>query len=471
MSPFVAPLPGGFVGNQIRRNVVPTASQTTAPAQSPAKATSEIDTTDNRGQLVGSTNLPNVTVRDDGKILVSDRVIGDIDGNFTGGGGGSFNEGYAQDRIAYVAGLREAVKKGSITLSDYSSMADQKLREAFDHGSKLLTQGSKAADAAKNGIFPLFEDVAVISGGQFDGIKIPFTQREMERLPDNVLPTSDELNGIFRGLLPSDFRVRADAQAETPVTGLPQVRGDVPPGTNLQEEPFVLPQQPGSGITNVNPPQELPPDVGIGSLIGDPLRQQEFLTEAQRTIEDFGRRQEEQLRQTFQVQEEQRSSRLDELSNFLSGAQERRYAEAVPGIQEQLNTQGLLRSSALGDALAGDRSRLEELTQESLLQQGLADREASILGVEQTIAPRLSAQTAGLERRLSLEDMTMEQALARELAAAGQPYVTQQRNPTGLQTGLQGALGGAAAGSAFGPWGSLIGALGGGTLGATSGGK
>jgi len=233
----------------------------------------------------------------------------------------------------------------------------------------------------------------------------------------------------------------------------------------LVETPVQLPLDPGLGPTTPTSPIGLPEEAGLGTLIGDPFRDIAGLQNFQQQIEKFGRRQEEQLRQIFQVQEQQREQRLGDLASFLGQEETRRFEEAQPQIEESLNTRGLLRSSALGEALASERGRLEQETQAALLGQGLSDREAAILGVEQIAQPRIQSQQAGLERFFSLEDIERESKLARDLAELGVPHVPSQ---SGGGFSLGGALGGGLLGASFG--GGLPGIIGGGLLGGLQGG-
>lgn len=247
----------------------------------------------------------------------------------------------------------------------------------------------------------------------------------------------------------------------------------VGPPIDLIEPPIGLPDEPGRGPITPDPGIDLPPEAGIGTLIGDPLKKEKSLEEFQKEIEDFGRRQEEQIRQMFQVQEQQRTQRLQDLGQFLGSEEERRFGEIQPQIEEALNTRGLLRSSALGEALASERGRLEQETQAALLGQGLSDREAAILGVEATLAPRLQSQTAGLERAFSLEDIQKEMDLARELAKLGVPVTPGARSSIfggAVGGGLSGAASGAMIGSVVPGIGTGVGAVAGGLLGAVGGG-
>lgn len=178
-----------------------------------------------------------------------------------------------------------------------------------------------------------------------------------------------------------------------------------------------------------------------------------------------------QLRQqSYDQTTASRQKMLDDLSSLLIKQQQAQLSDSLPSIYEDLNTRGLLRSSALGDRVSTEQARLARQTSEALAQQGLADRNQALnqlTGIEESY---LTGRESALGRRFSLEDYARQIAASKELGALAMPV--QQAQPSGKGgSALQGGLGGAATGAAAtkSPWGALaggaLGILGGGALG------
>jgi len=419
--------------------------------------------------------------------------------------------------VSVLEGLRDRVVKGDATIGELAQATDS--LGSFMNTALNDRWARGAVGEARDTLNRLnkFIKTSAPDGrgqGEFEDLNFEraFTRRQIAQIPRESLPTRAD---VEKGLLPLDiFPTGLKMQEDVPD---PDAPGPTTP--DVVEQPFKLPVQPGQGpITpTIQPPgatpqtpgtppvslepslpqqppqagqpglpQQVPggsgqlgaptqPGVGIGTLIGDPLRLNEALSPERQQIEVFGRRQEEQLRQLFETQEQQRRAGIQDLSQFLAGEEQRKFKEAVPGIQEGLNTQGLLRSSALGQAMARQRGQLGAETQSALLAQGLSDREAQLAQTEQILGSRLGAQQAGFEREISLEDIEREQDLARQLAAMGMP--SQPTTQGGFQFGgaLSGGLGGAASGAMLGSVvpgiGTGLGAAAGGIMGAVGGGS
>jgi len=175
-------------------------------------------------------------------------------------------------------------------------------------------------------------------------------------------------------------------------------------------------------------------------------------------------RQQEQNRQLFEQQRALRAQGLTELEGLLGRASERAFAENVPGLQEQLQGQGLLRSSELGEALGRERSRLAQLQQERIGEQSLANLAAEEAGLSGILGQRQQLQTAALQREQSLADFEREAELSKQLAQLG------VANTRGVSSNpLGGILGGAATGALAGGAAGGIGAIPGALLGAVGG--
>lgn len=173
-------------------------------------------------------------------------------------------------------------------------------------------------------------------------------------------------------------------------------------------------------------------------------------------------------KQTFEQQVAGRKAMLDELSGVLIKQQQAQLNDQMPGIYEDLNTRGLLRSSALGEKVGLEATKLARQTSEQLALQGITDRNQAINDISGISESYLGGRGSAMQRRFSLEDFDRQIAAGEKLGANALPQISQ---PSGKGSGaLQGGLGGAAAGASVGGGpgaliGGAIGAIGGGKLG------
>jgi len=373
--------------------------------------------------------------------------------------------------ISSLEHAKRALIDGEITTSDFVDFTSNVAPKANHVLNTITTWGSNWATGAHSMGPRLYKFMdttnpgSPTAQGDFKDINFEraFTRREIAKIPEASLPTREEVEAgdVFLEYFPIGMKFRPEPKIEEP----PIVEPPLPPDQKLIETPTPLPKTPSVGPITPEPTVQLPEEAGIGTLIGDPFRLEQVLKPYQEQIEQFGRRQEEQMRQMFQVQEQQREQRLSDLASLLASEEQRAYEQFVPGEQERLNTLGLLRSSALGESLSREKTRLQAEREAALAGQALEDREAAIQATQGILQPRLATQQAAIERMYSLEDLEREQNLARELAAAGVPYAG---SAGGMSTGegvFQGALTGAAAGSVVPGWGNLIGAIVGGVGG------
>lgn len=174
-----------------------------------------------------------------------------------------------------------------------------------------------------------------------------------------------------------------------------------------------------------------------------------------------------QLRQqTYTQQVSGRQAMLNELSQTLQKQQAAMLADQMPGIYEDLNTRGLLRSSALGEKVGLEGAKLARQTSEQLALQGITDRNLAINDLSGIEDQYLAGRGTAMQRRFSLEDFDRQLAAGEKLGANALPQVS---TPSGKgSSALQGGLGGAGIGAQVGgPTGAAIGGL----LGAVGGGK
>ena len=201
----------------------------------------------------------------------------------------------------------------------------------------------------------------------------------------------------------------------------------------------------------------------------------------------------------------QRQNTWNDYSKLLGQQNDIAMSQMTPDVLESLNSRGLMTSSALGNALAQERSKLQATSENQLAQMGLdtsnyqaeqlmglgtrqADLQRTLLDQQNSLA-QAQAQgllttanntaqmgQAGIQRRFSLADWEKEANLAKTLGSAVTPQVQNSGGFSMTNALTGGAAGGltAAALGATGPVGwSVAGAsaLLSGLFGSKSGGK
>jgi hypothetical protein len=257
-----------------------------------------------------------------------------------------------------------------------------------------------------------------------------FTKNEYARLPESVLPTQkDEISGLWDATKAPMRRYKS----ETPTSSTtdPLIKGYIPISTK---------------------DSNLPPNAGIqptytGPLIKDELENTVVTDDRQRQIEQEARRQKAQSEQQATYNENQRKTQLTQLGELLSKRSTEQMALEQPGMYEDLNTRGLLRSSELGNSLSRRRAEMETANQNNLAEQALAYGDIGIAEKQAILDRQQGFQTAGTQARLGLEDAEAQKQLAMTLAELSKPSAPQGKSNTekwvqGIQTatGVGGAL-------------------------------
>jgi len=127
----------------------------------------------------------------------------------------------------------------------------------------------------------------------------------------------------------------------------------------------------------------------------------------------------------------------------------------TPDIEEGLNSQHLLNSSALHQELGRQASNLA---------QDVASQRAN--AIQSALTGKQGFETGALQRGLSLEDFVNQANVAKSIGAQMAPQVS-----NGKGNAVAGLGAGATAGAGFGPWGAALGGVGGALLGSGRKGK
>jgi hypothetical protein len=163
-----------------------------------------------------------------------------------------------------------------------------------------------------------------------------------------------------------------------------------------------------------------------------------------------------------------RDQMLREYADLISQQQNRILDENTPGLYEDLNTRGLLRSSELGNALGRERGKAASILQEQIGLQGLQDRGVNLSELQGVQNQYQQGRYGAIQRGMSLEDYARQVEAAKLTGQALAPIPQATPSAKG-GSALQGGIGGATVGANFGAPGAVIGGLaglvGGGFLG------
>lgn len=334
-------------------------------------------------------------------------------------GGGSYGEGSAYNIAAMFPVLKAAVQSGQLSLVDYQGLAEPLAKAAQQTVAGISRQGSKQANAV-NGAWGQLQ--AYVDGnGQ---MLMPFSKQEYEKLPDNVLPTQNDINsGLFDPSHAPLQRIQPAAPATPSTPGNPAAPSTVG-GQPAAPQPSFTPtnainQAPATNTAGNNPSTNIAPQTINSQVNGTPVYTAapnnpgpngglvingSQASQDATQIANEAALQAQLSTQTQQGITAQRAQYLKDLGGVLNQNTQQQLNEQAPGIYEDLNTRGLLRSSALGNAMATASSNLQKDTVNQLAQQGIAGETAD-LSKYGTIEDTYNAgRNSALQRQFSVED-------------------------------------------------------------------
>jgi len=165
----------------------------------------------------------------------------------------------------------------------------------------------------------------------------------------------------------------------------------------------------------------------------------------------------ERARQTqmdlWNQQQSMKENARRSLAETLNSQMDRQFNDQMPAYLEDLNTRGLLRSSALGDRLSTERSKMAAGVNEQIALQSIQDQYGGAEGLTGITDQYLKGREGAMSRGFSLEDWARQMQASKELGQAVTPITPYAGNSKGgaqdLQTGISVAsLGSSVAGKA-----------------------
>lgn len=364
--------------------------------------------------------------------------------------GGTYGEGRVYNIRQYLDTLKSAVQKGDLSLTDYQGLAPSLVKTA---------QATAIAAGGRGGSGGVWQSIVDSGFGDASGnAGMPFSRQEYAKLPDSVLPTQNDINsGMFDPTKAPLQRIQAPASNPTqpnqpqvlPPTGQP---GTTPGATTPTNQTGTSP------IYTANP-NNPPPYGGLES------NNQQANIDAQKIAQEAA------LQQQLSVQNQQgltsqRQGYLNDLSNLLVEQQKQQLNAQAPAIYEDLNSRGLLRSSALGNSMATTLGNLQAQTTNQLAQQGIQGNISDLNNYKDIQSTYNQARNSALQRQFSVEDYNRQIEAGKQL---GQQY--SQLTPNQGKAGNPGAAIGTVAGGIGGAFlGGAPGAAAGASIGGSAGG-
>ncbi len=340
------------------------------------------------------------------------------------GNKGTYGEGNVADALQQLNDLKSSVQSGKTSLADYQDQAAKIVAQAAQITQQISGSGGKAASAVN----PIWNQI--VSGGFASPVNgkwtapLPFSKQEYAKLPNSVLPTQDQINqGLFDPATAPLQRVQTATPSapSTPATpGAPTptdkpATPTLPNGTAQAPQPTFTPSNPAGN----NPQTGVAPVTGNSQVQGSPVYSASpnnpgpnggLVVNGTQASQDSSQvANEAALQQQLATQSQQgitaqRAKYLQDLTGVLNQNAQNQLNDQAPGIYEDLNSRGLLRSSALGNSMATAAKSLTANTTNQLEQQAIAG-ETSDLGNYTTIQNNYDqARNSALQRQFSVED-------------------------------------------------------------------
>lgn len=388
--------------------------------------------------------------------------------------GGSYGEGTAYNVAAMLPVLKSAVESGQMTLADYQKYAQPLATAGQRAVAGISRQGSKQANAV-NGAWGQLQQYVNGNGTML----MPWTKQQYASLPNNVLPTQDQINqGLFDPSTAPLSRIQTPATPTGPTTPgggtqapQPTQGGAATPATPNAPQPQFTPtnaadQAPKTVTAGNNPNTNVAPQTANSQINGAPVYSANpnnpgpnggLVVNGSQASQDAGQIADEaalQAQLSTQAQQGITASRnayLNDLTSLMDKNINQQMQEQMPGIYEDLNSRGLLRSSALGNATATAAGNLIK-DNTNQLETTAVNNENQDLNNYNTIQNIYNAgRNSALQRQFSVEDYQNQLDAGLELgqqAAALKPQVpgTKQQAEIGLSSSIGPAI--AASGSA-----------------------
>lgn len=327
--------------------------------------------------------------------------------------------------------------------------------------------------------------LAGAAAGGLSGHDVDVARAEHDLAVQKQNTASSNLNNILKGIGgdPTQTQPTVGTQPTTgyptgayvmnPVTGTPvaSTEPDYQTLVNSGQVPFINGQPVLTGATPVNvgiqptgstPINKTTSDIGttfaqqdpqiaarLGQIIGTGTDAAHTSANQLLNLNDL---QTQLGQQTLDQQAAARKQQISDLSNLLTQQAQTQYERNLPGLYEDLNTRGLLRSSDLGNQMALREQQSYQDVANQLAQQQLAYNDQYISGLGNVSNQYSSGLSSALGRELSLQDYANQIAASKELGQAVAPV-----QPYGGKSGSSAATTGLGIANAASSLGQTVG--------------
>ncbi len=324
--------------------------------------------------------------------------------------------------------IKQGVQDGKLSLADYQSAAGNLVKQGSLVTGQISSRGSNAA----NQVNPIWNQI--VSNGFASPVNgkwtapLPFSSQEIAKLPNNVLPTQNDIDkGLFDPSTMPLKRLQTAAPTPGQSTGTQTPSGGTQapqPGSPSAPQPSFTPtnsvnQAPSTVTAGNNPNTNIAPSTANSQVQGAPVYSASpnnpgpnggLVTNGSQAAQDAGQiANEAALQQQLSTQSQQgitsqRAKYLQDLTGVLNQNAQNQLNDQAPGIYEDLNSRGLLRSSALGNSMATAAKSLTANTTNQLEQQAIAGETADLGNLTNIQNTYNQGRNSALQRQFSVED-------------------------------------------------------------------
>jgi hypothetical protein len=286
-------------------------------------------------------------------------------------------------------------------------------------------------------------------------------KRDQERQQAEKDKAGDNLGDIIAPYLPTNPSNPGIPTPYTPPgTQNPPVsiEPSLPPTMDTPQGPMpvIPPQQPGLPPVQPAPVTQPPVDIyNPGDDISAPTIRPDMGNldvsgqggvDIKKILDETERARQTQM-DLWNQQQSMKDNARRSLAETLNSQMDRQFNDQMPSYLEDLNTRGLLRSSALGDRLSTERSKMAAGVNEQLALQAIQDQYGGAEGLTGITDQYLKGREGAMSRGFSLEDWARQMQASKELGQAATPITPYAGNSKGGMQDLQAGMSVASLGS------------------------
>lgn len=312
------------------------------------------------------------------------------------------------------SGLKAFYNKNKSTILNTAATAAALYGANAAAGAGLLGTGAAASGVGAGTMLGL------TAAGAGMGLSQDKARRDRQRAA-NYQAAQEAARQEGKGKVEEDI----NAIVGTPLPVVPGPGGEPIPNPGVQ--PPVNPGDPQPPIGEPDLPPTTPPEIGNGGLVPGTgqgaIDAQKLLDEAKAAYN--------MRTQNLGTLQTTRQEQMKKLSELLATQAESQMSDLSPAVYEDLNSRGLLRSSALGDRMATEKGKITRDISQQLAMQDLANQQEYAGQFNNIGEQYLSGREGGINRQFSLEDYARQLKASMDLGQAVAPMQQYQAGGKG----------------------------------------